>query len=166
MKLPSAANWACGEFTELSSISSQTCPSKPPMKLQAFIDRLDEGPDGLVVVDYKSGQYISRNRLAKAEVLQLQLYSHLAAICHGHLTTSSPATPGLTHATNTGPWTPPTKRTIVLLQNALKAAAEVRDSVEAPATFRVFPQPEKCPTYCAFKHACRVNEFSRWKWQQ
>ena len=58
-------------------------PLDPPMKLQAFIDRLDEGPDGLVVVDYKSGQYISRNRLAEAELLQLQLYAHLVSTATG-----------------------------------------------------------------------------------
>ena len=139
-------------------------PLEPPMKLQAFIDRLDEGPDGLVIVDYKSGQYISRNRLADAELLQLQLYSHLAATATG-----------IENVVARYAWLNPRHKHWSLdstdeednriLQKALAAAAEVRNSVKA-GDFRVFPQPEKCPTYCAFKHACRVNEFSRWKrWQ-
>ena len=139
-------------------------PLDPPMKLQAFIDRLDEGPDGLVVVDYKSGQYISRNRLAEAELLQLQLYTHLAATATG-----------INNVVARYAWLNPRHKHWSLdssdeedyriLQKALKAAAEVRDSVK-DGDFRVFPQPEKCPTYCAFKHACRVNEFSRWKWRE
>ena len=139
-------------------------PLDPPMKLQAFIDRLDEGPDGMVVVDYKSGQYISRNRLVEAELLQLQLYAHLV----------STAT-GIDNVVARYAWLNPRHKHWALdsadeednriLQKALEVAAEVRDSVKA-GDFRVFPQPEKCPTYCAFKHACRVNEFSRWKrWQ-
>lgn len=139
-------------------------PLDPPMKLQAYIDRLDEGPDGLVVVDYKSGQYISRNRLAEAELLQLQLYTHLA----------STAT-GINNVVARYAWLNPRHKHWALdstdeednriLQKALTVAEEVRNSVNA-GDFRVFPQPEKCPTYCAFKHACRVNEFSRWKrWQ-
>lgn len=139
-------------------------PLDPPMKLQAFIDRLDESPDGLVIVDYKSGQYISRNRLADAELLQLQLYTHLAATATG-----------INNVVARYAWLNPRHKHWSLdssdeedhriLQKALTAAAEVRDSVNT-GDFRVFPQPEKCPTYCAFKHACRVNEFSRWKrWQ-
>ncbi len=136
-------------------------PLDPPMKLQAYIDRLDAGPDELVVVDYKSGQYISRNRLADAELLQLQLYTHLAA-----------TEMGINNVVARYAWLNPRHKHWSLdstdeednrlLQDALKAAAEVRQSVDA-GDFRVFPQPEKCPTYCAFKHACRVNEFSRWK---
>ncbi len=139
-------------------------PLDPPMKLQAFIDRLDEGPDGLVVVDYKSGQYISRNRLRDAELLQLQLYTHLASIAMGFdnvVARYAWLNPRHKH------WSLDStdEEDNRLLQDALKVAAEVRNSVKV-GDFRVFPQPDKCPTYCAFKHACRVNEFSRWKWQQ
>ena len=139
-------------------------PLDPPMKLQAYIDRLDEGPGGLVVVDYKSGQYISRNRLEKAERLQLQLYALLASNAEG-----------VEDVVARYAWLNPRHKHWALdstdeadnrlLQDALTTAAEVRNSVDA-GDFRVFPQPDKCPSYCAFKHACRVNEFSRWKWQQ
>ncbi len=139
-------------------------PLDPPMRVQAYIDRLDETPHGLVVIDYKSGQYISRNRLAAAERLQLQLYAQLAA-----------AAEGANSIVARYAWLDPRHKNWSLnsatdddnrlMIDALTAAKEVRNSVDS-GDFRVFPKPDKCPTYCDFKHACRVNEFSRWKrWQ-
>ena len=43
-----------------------------------------------------------------------------------------------------------------------EVAQEVRSAVES-GDFRVNPQVQPCPTYCSFQHACRVNEYSRWK---
>ena len=53
-------------------------PLDPPMKIRAAIDRLDAGPDRLVVVDYKTGREILKKRVVEADRLQLQLYAHLA----------------------------------------------------------------------------------------
>ncbi len=139
-------------------------PLDPPLKLRAYIDRLDVGQDGLVVVDYKSGQYISRNRLEEAERLQLQLYALLAS-----------SVEGVDDVVARYAWMNPGHKKWSLdssdeednrlIQDALITAGRVRNSVDA-GDFRVFPKPDKCPSYCAFKHACRVNEFSRWKrWQ-
>ena len=48
------------------------------------------------------------------------------------------------------------------LTNVVEIAKGVRDAVES-GDFRVNPQTNPCPFYCAFQHICRVNEFSRWK---
>ena len=50
-------------------------PLEPPMNMTAAIDRLDEGPKGLIVVDYKSGRDIPRKRVLEGDRLQLQLYA-------------------------------------------------------------------------------------------
>ena len=52
-----------------------------------------------------------------------------------------------------------------VIQNVVQVADNVRRDVEG-GDFRVNPQPQTCPSYCAFRHVCRVNEFSRWKWEQ
>ena len=51
-------------------------PLDPPLRLTATIDRLEEGEDRVVIVDYKSGKAISRSDLEKGERVQLQLYGY------------------------------------------------------------------------------------------
>ena len=50
-----------------------------------------------------------------------------------------------------------------LIDEAKRHAEVVRERVEA-GDFRVNPQVTPCPGYCAFRHACRVNQFTRSKW--
>ena len=49
-----------------------------------------------------------------------------------------------------------------VLDNVVDIAHEVRSAVES-GDFRVDPQVPTCPSYCSFRHICRVNEYSRWK---
>ena len=139
-------------------------PLNPPMKITAYIDRLDEGPDGLVVVDYKTGREISKKRVLDADRLQLQLYALLAV-------GDSDAKRVVTRYA----WLDPRikdwrldssdEEDNAVIQNVLPVADAVRQSV-AGGDFRVNPQTQPCPAYCASRHVCRVNEFSRWKrWQ-
>ena len=139
-------------------------PLDPPMKVRAAIDRLDAGPDGLVVVDYKTGREISKKRVLEADRLQLQLYAHLAI-----------SDTGMKQVVTRYAWLNPRIKNWWLdssnesdnevILNVVPVAENVRQSVEG-GDFRVNPHQQPCPTYCAFRHACRVNEFSRWKWEQ
>ena len=49
-----------------------------------------------------------------------------------------------------------------LIDGVVTRAGEVRAAVES-GDFRVSPNVQPCPWYCAFQHVCRVNQFSRWK---
>ena len=139
-------------------------PLNPPMKVRAAIDRLDAGPDGLVVVDYKTGREIKKKRVLEADKLQLQLYAHLAI-----------GDTGFKQVVTRYAWLNPRIKDWWLdssneadnevIQEVVQVAEKVRQSVEG-GDFRVNPHQQPCPTYCAFRHACRVNEFSRWKWAQ
>ena len=139
-------------------------PLDPPMKVRAAIDRLDAGPDRLVVVDYKTGREIKKKRVLEADKLQLQLYAHLAT-----------GDTGIKQVVTRYAWLNPRIKDWWLdssnesdndvIRNVIPVAENVRQSVEG-GDFRVNPHQQPCPTYCAFRHACRVNEFSRWKWAQ
>ena len=139
-------------------------PLDPPMKVRAAIDRLDAGPDRLVVVDYKTGREIKKKRVLEADKLQLQLYAHLAI-----------GDTGIKQVVTRYAWLNPRIKDWWLdssnasdnevIQEVVQVAEKVRQSV-AGGDFRVNPHQQPCPTYCAFRHACRVNEFSRWKWAQ
>ena len=136
-------------------------PLDPPLLVTARIDRLDQGEDRVVIVDYKSGKPFSRSDLEEGRRVQLQLYGYAGR-----------------HRTGAGrviaryAWLDPQAREweidssladdALLLDHVAEIAREVRDSVEA-GDFRVNPKVP-CPTYCSFRHVCRVNEFSRWKW--
>ena len=139
-------------------------PLDPPMKVRAAIDRLDAGPDRLVVVDYKTGREIKKKRVLEADKLQLQLYAHLAT-----------GDTGIKQVVTRYAWLNPrikdwwldssNEADDAVIQKVVSVAEKVRQSVEG-GDFRVNPHQQPCPTYCAFRHACRVNEFSRWKWAQ
>ena len=136
-------------------------PLDPPMRVTATVDRLDDAEDAVVIVDYKSGREIPRAQVMDGRRVQLQLYGYLAreetkserviaryawtdpAISQWALDSSDP-------------------EEAEVLEGVVAIAEEVRDSVES-GDFRVNPQVATCPTYCSFKHVCRVNELSRWK---
>ena len=139
-------------------------PLEPPMKVTARLDRLDVGPRGLVVVDYKSGAEIRRSHVLNEKRIQLQLYAYLG------LNSMDAESVVARYA-----WLNPRHRDWDLdsneddgdtaIQNIVNVANSVRDSVAA-GDFRVNPQTQPCPSYCDFRHVCRVNEFSRHKWSQ
>ena len=137
-------------------------PLDPPMKVTARLDRLDVGPRGLVVVDYKSGAEIRRNHVLNEKRIQLQLYAFLG------LNSMDAESVVARYA-----WLNPRHKDWHLdsneddgdtaIRNIVPLAASVRNSV-ASGDFRVNPQTQPCPSYCDFRHVCRVNEFSRYKW--
>ena len=138
-----------------------TLPLDPPLRLQAKIDRLEEGEGRVVIVDYKSGREIPRSHVEEGRRVQLQLYGYAGR----HRT-------GAERVIARYAWLDPQAREweidssltddALLLDHVAEVAREVRDSVEA-GDFRVNPKVP-CPTWCSFRHVCRVNEFSRWKW--
>ena len=136
-------------------------PLSPPMRVTATVDRLDEGDGLVVIVDYKSGRAIPRANVIDGRRVQLQLYGHLAR-----------EEAAAERVVARYAWLNPTSRTWDLdssrpedqavLENVIGVAQKVRSAVES-GDFRVNPQVQPCPTYCSFQHACRVNEYSRWK---
>ena len=137
-----------------------TLPTQPPMALRARLDRLDGAPGLAVVVDYKS-RSISRKDLETGLRLQLPLYVH-AARQHAQQERviaryASMRGDGALRQLDSGD---PADRQII--DDALPRAEAVRAAVQA-GDFRVNPQVAACPTWCPFRHVCRVNQFSRWK---
>ena len=135
---------------------------EPELRLQGNIDRVDAGPGFAQIVDYKSGRGITFRSVERGDRLQLQLYALAAREDlqaerliaryayldprekEWALDSANPA-----HAE--------------LIEDAARHAEVVRDSV-AEGDFRVNPQVTPCPSYCAFQHICRVNQFTRSKW--
>ena len=138
-------------------------PLDPPMRVTAGIDRLDEGSGLVVIVDYKSGSQITRAQVADGRRLQLQLYGYLGqerAKAQRVIARYAWLDP------NTTNWDIDSSRKedAAILDSVIAVAGAARSAVES-GDFRVFPQVQPCPSYCSFKHICRVNEFSRWKWR-
>ena len=136
-------------------------PLSPPMRVIAVVDRLEEGDGLAVIVDYKSGRAIPRSHIEDGRRVQLQLYGHLAR-----------SETAAERVVARYAWLRPDAKTWDLdssreedqavLEDVVEVAREVRASVES-GDFRVNPQEAPCPSYCAFRHICRVNEYSRWK---
>lgn len=137
-----------------------TLPTQPPMALRARLDRLDGAPGLAVVVDYKS-RSIGRKDLDSGLRLQLPLYVH-AARQHAQQERviaryASMRGDGALRQLDSDD---PADRQII--DDVLPRAEAVRAAVQA-GDFRVNPQVAACPTWCPFRHVCRVNQFSRWK---
>ena len=138
-----------------------TLPLTPPMRVTATVDRLDEGHGLVVIVDYKSGREISKAQVADSRRVQLQLYGHLAreeANAQRVVARYAWLNPGIKK------WDLDSSRPEDqdVLDDVAGIAQVVRSNV-AGGDFRVNPQVQPCPTFCSFKHICRVNEYSRWK---
>jgi ATP-dependent helicase/DNAse subunit B len=56
----------------------EVLPGDPPLRVQARIDRLDEGDGVIQIVDYKSGGFMRRKSAEEGDRLQLQIYAHAA----------------------------------------------------------------------------------------
>lgn len=134
----------------------------PPVRFSGRVDRIDEGSDVLVVTDYKSGRAIREGDVISGRRLQLQLYALAAGRDN----------PGRRVIARYAPvrrwgakgWSVDSAGSgAEILATALRAAQGVLDNLKA-GRFYVDPYPDECPSYCDFRRACRVNEFSRWKW--
>jgi len=136
-------------------------PLSPPLAVAATLDRLDTAPGMVVVVDYKTGHSISRRMVDDHIRVQLPLYAYLAR---------EQARAGRVIARYAWVRARHTEWQLdsdvagdrELIDGIAARAGLVRESVQA-GDFRVRPMVQPCPTYCAFQHVCRVNQFSRWK---
>ena len=136
-------------------------PLDPPMRVTATVDRLDAAEDTVVIVDYKSGREIPRAHVMDGRRVQLQLYGYLAreeTNAERVIARYAWTNPGISQ------WALDSSdpEEAEVLEGVVAIAEEVRGSVES-GDFRVNPQVTPCPTYCSFKHVCRVNELTRWK---
>lgn len=136
-------------------------PLSPPMRVVGYVDRVDEGDGLAVVVDYKSGRPIRRAEVTRGERVQLQLYGRMArAETAAERVVARYA--WLRADASTWDLDSAKPEDQAVLEDVVGVAGEVRAAVEA-GDFRVNPQVPACPTYCSFRHICRVNEYSRWK---
>lgn len=135
--------------------------SDPPLRFGGSIDRVDRGHGLIQIVDYKSGRALERSEVEKGHLLQLQLYALAARQTFGDARVV--ARYAFLRAPRTE-WALDSDRADdrTLLDDAAATALAARDRI-AHGSFEVAPQVAKCPSYCAFIHACRVNAFSRRK---
>ena len=136
-------------------------PLSPPLAVAATLDRLDTAPGTVVVVDYKSGRSISRKMVEDHIRVQLPLYAYLAR--EQARADRVIARYAWVRARHTE-WQLDSDVAAdrELIDGIAARAGQVREAVQA-GDFRVRPKVQPCPTYCAFQHVCRVNQFSRWK---
>ena len=142
-----------------------TLPTSPPIRVNARIDRIDESDTHLLITDYKSGSPPTKSRVQGGRYVQLQVYAQLAQaneMGRGKkiaVRYSSPPTSG-----SPKPWSLDTANDEDehVIDDVVQIASDVRDSVDS-GDFRVNPKDADCPTYCEFKHICRVSHYSRWK---
>ena len=136
-------------------------PLSPPLAVAATLDRLDTAPGMVVVVDYKTGRSISRKMVDDHIRVQLPLYAYLAREQAGaDRVIARYAWVRARHTEWQLDSDVPADRE--LIDGIAARAGQVREAVQA-GDFRVNPKVQPCPTYCAFQHVCRVNQFSRWK---
>ena len=142
----------------------ETVDTKPPLKIRGWIDRIDETPDGLTVIDYKTGQIPSQKDVREGKNSQLTLYA-LALRNHPDAKGKNlrmeysklPSRGDRKWALDSAD-----EEDAEVIKNVLHTLQEKRDAVEA-GDFRVNPTPDTCPSYCQMITVCRVNPFSRHK---
>ena len=136
-------------------------PLDPPLRVTATIDRLDEAEGRVVIVDYKSGRGIPRSHVDEGRRVQLQLYGY--AGCDETRAERFTARYAWLDPT-ISEWEIDSSRAedARLLDDFIQVAQKVRNAVDS-GDFRVNPQVKPCPSYCSFRHICRVNGFSRSK---
>ncbi|MEZ4503012.1 MAG: PD-(D/E)XK nuclease family protein [Dehalococcoidia bacterium] len=134
---------------------------EPPMRLVGSIDRVDAGDGVTQVVDYKSGRPIRRSDVESGQRLQLQLYALAAQVQLGasrliarYAYLDPRAEAWSLDSASAGDE--------AIIEAARRHAAAARASIAA-GDFRVNPSVDPCPSYCDFRHVCRVSQFTRFK---
>ena len=140
-------------------------PTNPPLTIRGTIDRIDDSPYGLTLLDYKTGSIPTKKKVREGESIQLPLYA--LAMKDDPAAQGKPVRMEYSKLPAPGdarPWALDTSLSedAELVENVIAILQKSRDSIEA-GDFRVNPTPVSCPTYCAMKHVCRVNTFSRYK---
>ena len=139
--------------------------TNPPLRIRGKIDRIDEDPDGLTVIDYKTGSIPSQKDVRELKNIQLPLYA-LALQQQGETSGRNLRMEywKLPSRGDRQPWTLDSVN-----EDDAEVIAKVKDILQEKRNavddgdFRVNPTPETCPTYCPMKHVCRVNPLSRYK---
>ena len=136
-------------------------PLDPPLQVVAKIDRLDAGDGLVVIVDYKSGRPISETEVLDGRRVQLQLYGYLG---REEVQANRVIARYAWVRPNIKWWELDSSndKSAAALNDIVEVAGGVRNAVDS-GDFRVNPQIPDCPSYCAMRHICRVNQFSRWK---
>ena len=142
----------------------ETLPTTPPMQFTAKIDRIDESDTHLLITDYKTGPAPTKRSVESGRHVQLQIYAQLARA--NELGRGKEIAVRYSSSAHGGPrpWSLDTadENENGVIEEVTEIAADVRDRVES-GDFRVNPTDPTCPTYCRFKHVCRVSHYSRWK---
>lgn len=139
--------------------------TKPKLRITGKIDRIDEAPDDLTVIDYKTGSIPSQKDVRDGKNTQLLIYAHaLSDLEEANDKELRLQFAKLPARGDRRPWAldSGSDDDAQIIGNVLGILQANRDKVEA-GDFRVKPTPDTCPTYCAMKHVCRVNAFSRYK---
>ncbi|MFD1624918.1 double-strand break repair protein AddB [Azospirillum griseum] len=150
--------------TEVTGSLSLTGPGGP-FTLTAKADRIDRGPDGLVVIDYKTGTPPSTREIALGFAPQLPLEAAMAE-AGGFRDLGAGPVAELAFWRLSGGDPPGEVKPVKGDPAAL--AAEARAGLEAliarfddPATpYRSRPRPAMAPRYTDFAHLARVQEWS------
>ena len=137
----------------------------PPLRIRGYIDRIDEIPDGLTVIDYKTGSIPTQKDVRDGKSTQLALYA-LALRSRQETRDARLRLEYWKLPSRSDPkrWTldSAVDEDAEVIANVRNILQEKRDQVDA-GDFRVNPTPDRCPPYCAMKHVCRVNALSRHK---
>ena len=137
----------------------------PPLRIHGKIDRVDETPNHLVVIDYKSGSIPTQRQVRQGKSAQLPLYA-LALRNHSWAKDKSLITQyaKLPATGDVKPWAldDAIEEDAKVIGNVVHLLQQSRDAIEA-GDFRVNPQAPECPPFCAMRRVCRVNAFTRQK---
>lgn len=137
----------------------------PPLRIHGKIDRVDETPNNLVVIDYKTGSIPTQRQVRQGKSAQLPLYA-LALRNHPWAKDKDLITryAKLPAAGDVKPWAldDAIEEDAKVIDNVVHLLQQSRDAIEA-GDFRVNPQAPECPPFCAMRRVCRVNAFSRQK---
>ncbi len=163
-KLPAGANEDYRVLKTEEWVEGEV-PTTPPMRVFGRVDRIDETPDGLLVIDYKTGGIDSRAKVHRGESAQLPVYAY--ALKNDPRAGGKPVSAAyarLPAASGTKSWTLSASDSMdeEAINGIVGVVQKSRDAIQG-GDFRVNPTPDDCPRYCAMKHVCRVNAFSRHK---
>ena len=163
-KLPAGANEDYRVLKTEEWVEGEV-PTTPPMRVFGRVDRIDETPDGLLVIDYKTGGIDSRAKVHRGESAQLPVYAY--ALKNDPRAGGKPVSAAyarLPAASGTKSWTLSASDSMdeEAINGIVGVVQKSRDAIQE-GDFRVNPTPDDCPRYCPMKHVCRVNAFSRHK---
>ncbi len=140
--------------------------TNPPLRIHGKIDRVDESAEpGLFIYDYKTGRIPSQKDVREGKSAQLPLYAYaMRQHPRGRDANIQVAYAKLPSPRDLKPWALDSLNDddAAVLDGIADVLQDKRDLVER-GDFRVNPQVPTCPAYCAMKHVCRVNAFSRYK---